>query len=90
MFLNEKFYFAKVSDEYDMWIIYGATQKIDGDDKHAYNSAFACSPDGDITAYQKMHPKADMKNFYIIGEAVYSADGSHVLGSTCILQWDKF
>lgn len=41
-------------------------------------------------AYQKMHPKADMKNFYIIGEAVYSADGSHVLGSTCILQWDKF
>lgn len=48
--------FAKVSDEYDMWIIYGATQKIDGDDKHAYNSAFACSPDGDITAYQKMHP----------------------------------
>ncbi len=48
--------FAKVSDEYDMWIVYGATQKIEGDTMHAYNSAFACSPDGDITAYQKIHP----------------------------------
>lgn len=48
--------FAKISDEYDMWIVYGATQKIEGDTEHAYNSAFACSPDGDITAYQKIHP----------------------------------
>ena len=48
--------FAKVSDDYDMWIVYGATQKIKGDKEHAYNSAFACSPDGDITAYQKIHP----------------------------------
>lgn len=39
-------------------------------------------------AYQRMHPKADMSNFYIIGEAVYSTDGQHVLGSTCIIQWD--
>lgn len=48
--------FAEISDEYDMWIVYGATQKIEGDTEHAYNSAFACSPDGDITAYQKIHP----------------------------------
>ena len=48
--------FAKVADDYDMWIIYGATQKIEGDTLHAYNSAFACSPEGDITAYQKIHP----------------------------------
>lgn len=48
--------FAEIADEYDMWIIYGATQKIDGDSEHAYNSAFACSPEGNITAYQKIHP----------------------------------
>lgn len=48
--------FAKISDEYDMWIIYGSTQTIENDSKHAYNSAFICSPDGDVTAYQKITP----------------------------------
>ena len=48
--------FAELSDEYDMWIIYGATQTVEGDTEHAYNSAFACSPDGEVTAYQKITP----------------------------------
>ncbi len=48
--------FAELSDEYDMWIIYGSTQEIAGDDEHAYNSAFACSPEGEVTAYQKITP----------------------------------
>ena len=49
-------HFAKIADDDDMWIIYGATQKIEGDNKHAYNSAFVCSPEGDVTAYQKITP----------------------------------
>lgn len=48
--------FAKIADEYDMWIIYGATQTVEGDKEHAYNSAFACSPEGKVTAYQKITP----------------------------------
>lgn len=53
-------HFAEIADKDDMWIIYGATETIekDGvvDKKHAYNSAFICSPDGDITTYQKITP----------------------------------
>lgn len=48
--------FAKIADDYDMWIIYGATQTVQGDSEHAYNSAFACSPEGEVTAYQKITP----------------------------------
>ena len=39
-----------------MWIIYGNTEPVDGDDAHAYNSAFACSPDGGVQTYRKIHP----------------------------------
>lgn len=49
-------YFAEIADEDDMWIIYGATQTIENDSKHAYNSAFICSPEGEVTAYQKITP----------------------------------
>ena len=49
-------HFAKIADEDDMWIIYGATQTIEGDSNHAYNSAFVCSPEGEVTAYQKITP----------------------------------
>lgn len=53
--------FSELSDEYDMWIIYGGTQTVyneDGtiDEEHAYNSAFACLPEGEVTAYQKITP----------------------------------
>ena len=48
--------FGKIADDNDMWIVYGATEVIEGDDQHAYNSAFACSPEGDVTSYQKIHP----------------------------------
>lgn len=49
-------YFAEIADEDDMWIIYGATQTVEGDSDHAYNSAFICSPEGEVTAYQKITP----------------------------------
>lgn len=48
--------FAEISDTYDMWIIYGATETIPDDSEHAYNSAFICSPDGEVTTYQKISP----------------------------------
>lgn len=48
--------FAKIADENDMWIIYGTTQTIENDTEHAYNSAFVCSPEGEVTAYQKITP----------------------------------
>lgn len=48
--------FAEIADEKNMWIIYGATQTVEGDAEHAYNSAFACSPEGEVTAYQKITP----------------------------------
>ncbi|MDD6988551.1 nitrilase-related carbon-nitrogen hydrolase [Ruminococcus sp.] len=48
--------FAEVADTYDMWIIYGATETIEGDSEHAYNSAFICSPEGEVTTYQKISP----------------------------------
>ena len=48
--------FAEIADKNDMWIIYGSTQTVEGDNEHAYNAAFACSPEGDITAYQKITP----------------------------------
>jgi predicted amidohydrolase len=48
--------FAEVADTYDMWIIYGATETIEGDSEHAYNSAVICSPEGEVTTYQKISP----------------------------------
>lgn len=48
--------FSEVADTYDMWIIYGATETIEGDSEHAYNSAFICSPEGEVTTYQKISP----------------------------------
>ena len=42
--------------EYDMYIFYGATETIEGDSEHAYNSTFACTPDGTVYTYQKITP----------------------------------
>lgn len=47
---------AAVANENDMWVIYGTSERILGDDNHAYNSAFAISPDGVVTSYQKIAP----------------------------------
>lgn len=53
-------HFAELADKDDMWIIYGATETIEENGKvdknHAYNSAFVCSPDGEVTTYQKITP----------------------------------
>ena len=48
--------FAKLAKEKGMWIIYGGTETIEGDRTHAYNSAFVCSPDGEVATYQKITP----------------------------------
>lgn len=47
---------AALAVEYGMWIVYGGTEVIEGDPDHAYNSAFACSPEGSVATYQKIHP----------------------------------
>lgn len=47
---------ASAADKYDMWVIFGTPERIPGDSEHAYNSAFAASPDGTVTAYQKISP----------------------------------
>ncbi|MFR7777911.1 MAG: carbon-nitrogen hydrolase family protein [Bifidobacterium angulatum] len=39
-----------------MWVVYGTSEKIPGDTSHAYNSAFAISPKGQVSAYQKIAP----------------------------------
>lgn len=41
---------------YGMWVIFGTSERIPGDSEHAYNSAFAASPDGKVVSYQKIAP----------------------------------
>lgn len=47
---------AEKAREYDMYIIFGASEKLDttGKDK-AYNSAFVVMPDGTVESYRKIH-----------------------------------
>ena len=47
---------SALADRYDMWIIYGGTEKKSGDTDHAYDSAFVCSPDGSARTYRKLSP----------------------------------
>lgn len=47
---------ARLAADLGAWIVYGATEPVPGDADHAYNSAFACSPDGTVSTYQKIHP----------------------------------
>lgn len=47
---------ARAASANGMWVIYGTSEKIPGDADHAYNSAFAISPSGQVSAYQKIAP----------------------------------
>lgn len=47
---------AEAAERNGMWVIYGTPEKIPGDTGHAYNSAFAISPDGKVSAHQKIAP----------------------------------
>lgn len=47
---------SALAEEYDMWIIYGGTETVSGDNDHAYDSAFVCSPDGKVKTYRKLSP----------------------------------
>lgn len=49
-------YMSGLAREHGMWLVYGATEPVEGDPDHAYNSAFVCSPEGGVTSYQKIHP----------------------------------
>ncbi len=48
--------FSQLAQDNGMWIVYGNTEPIEGDDAHAYNSAFVCSPAGGVATYRKIHP----------------------------------
>lgn len=54
-------YFSDLAEKYDMYIVYGATESIENDSTHAYNSSFVCTPDGKVDSYQKMTVSADDK-----------------------------
>lgn len=47
---------AQAARKNGMWVVYGTPEKIPGDAGHAYNSAFAISPEGKVSAYQKIAP----------------------------------
>lgn len=49
-------YFSDLAEKYDMYIVYGGTETVEGDSEHAYNSAFICTPDGMVDTYQKISP----------------------------------
>lgn len=46
-------YFYELASKYDMYIIYGAPETVEGDATHAYDSAFVITPDGYVDSYQK-------------------------------------
>ncbi len=46
-------YFYSLASKYDMYIVYGAPEAVEGDPAHAYDSAFVVSPDGFVDSYQK-------------------------------------
>ena len=48
--------FARLAADNGIWIVYGSTEPVEDDDAHAYNSAFVCSPEGDVQTYRKIHP----------------------------------
>lgn len=49
-------YFSDLAEKYDMYIVYGATETVEGESDVAYNSAFVCTPDGYVDSYQKISP----------------------------------
>ena len=49
-------YFSDLAEKYNMYIVYGATEPVEGDSKHAYNSAIICMPDGMVDSYRKITP----------------------------------
>lgn len=49
-------YFSDLAEKYDMYIVYGATETVEGESDVAYNSAFVCTPDGYVDTYQKISP----------------------------------
>lgn len=46
--------FSALAQQYDMWIVYGATETAPGN--QAYNAAFVCGPDGSVETYRKIAP----------------------------------
>lgn len=74
---------SDLAKKYNMWIVYGAPELIESNKTHAYNSAFICSPDGQVKTYQKISPSEgnwcipgenplliDIKNIGLIGISI--------------------
>ena len=48
--------FAELAKTHGMYIVYGDTETIAADDRHAYNTAVIVGPEGYIGKYRKIHP----------------------------------
>lgn len=64
----------EVSKEYDIYIVFGMTEKFSEDSKDIYNSAVILGPDGLIGSYQKIHPYGDENKWTTKGENPFMFD----------------
>lgn len=48
--------FVELAKTHNMYIVYGDTETIEGDERHAYNTAVVVGPEGYIGKYRKIHP----------------------------------
>lgn len=46
---------ASLSKRYGMWVVYGMSEVFPEDESLAYNSAFICSPKGEVSTYRKIN-----------------------------------
>jgi predicted amidohydrolase len=47
---------SELAVEHGMYVVFGTSEPVEGDDDHAYNSAFVCTPEGEVLAYRKIVP----------------------------------
>lgn len=64
---------AQVAKEYGIFIVFGASEKKDGNDM-LYNSAIAIGPDGIIGSYQKIHPFDSENKYFVKGDVPFMFD----------------
>ena len=47
---------AGLAKDNEMYIVFGTAEPVEDDGEHAYNSAFVCTPEGDVEVYRKIAP----------------------------------
>ena len=47
---------AGLAKDNEMYIVFGTAEPVEDDSGHAYNSAFVCTPEGDVEVYRKIAP----------------------------------